>query len=1010
MGGKTVFISYSHDSAEHAERVRGLHASLSRDGCTCRLDVFKDSDEDWPTWMTRQLLEADFILCVVTETYERRFRDKELPDVGRGVGWEATLIRRLLYSKKLHNDSIFPVIFSGTDRQHTPIELADYDLFTLTGDEGYVALLRKLLNRPQFQEPVAGSEPDLPTTETAPLFARPGTQTSATTQPRIPTDIARISKYAPTELVGREGDLEYLDSAWAKVQAQQAGRPHLITYVAMGGEGKTSLVAKWLALLAGRDWPGCSAAFAWSFYSQGTSEQTAASSDLFLNEALAFFGDAAFAASSQGAHAKGQRLAELAGQAGALLVLDGLEPLQYPPTSPVAGELRDQGLKALLKGLAANSRGLCIVTTRVTLPDLNNWRTGLAPEIALKRLSNEAGVHLLKSLGVKGNQQEYEEAVEAVKGHALTLNLLGSWLRDAHNGDIRQRGLVKLAEADDEEQNGHAFRVMDAYATWLKADGEKGQRALALLQLLGLFDRPASAGCLEALLKPPAIAGLTEPLVNLPDTQRNLTLTRLQEANLLTVKRDSAGRLLELDAHPLLREYFARRLQSGSPDSWRAAHKRLYEHLCTSSHEGDAPTLEQLQPLYQAVAHGSLAGLQQEACEKVYRDRILKGTGNDGFYSSKKLGAFGSDLGAVACFFDQPWSRLSPNLSAADQAWLLAVASFDLRALGRLPEAVDPMRAGMENFVRDNQWTSAAVMASNLSELELTIGLIAEAAADGALSVEYADKSGAADWQNFIRTRTTHADVLFHSGQRQQALELFAQVELMQAKWQPDYPLLYSLRGFRYCDLLLAAAERSAWLSFLECGDRSPLLETRHVASSQSAVVPAQSKICREVAKRAEQSLKIVLNGSRNLLDIALNHLTLGRAALYARLLGGPSEEEKLAATHLTAAVDGLIKSGNMDDVPRGLLTRAWFRAWQGDVAGAQSDLDEAWEIAERGPMALFMADIHLHRARLFAKSADYPWQSVAHDLAEVRRLIEKHGYLRRKEELEDAEAALLVK
>ena len=36
-------------------------------------------------------------------------------------------------------------------------------------------------------------------------------------------------------------------------------------------------------------------------------------------------------------------------------------------------------------------------------------------------------------------------------------------------------------------------------------------------------------------------------------------------------------------------------------------------------HEGQPqPTLEDLQPLYQAVAHGCQAGLQQEACDKVY--------------------------------------------------------------------------------------------------------------------------------------------------------------------------------------------------------------------------------------------------------------------------------------------------------------------------------------------------------------------------------------------------------
>lgn len=62
-----------------------------------------------------------------------------------------------------------------------------------------------------------------------------------------------------------------------------------------------------------------------------------------------------------------------------------------------------------------------------------------------------------------------------------------------------------------------------------------------------------------------------------------------------------------------------------------------------------------------------------------------------------------------------------------------------------------------------------------------------------------------------------------------------------------------------------------------------------------------------------------------------------------------------------------------------------------------RADLDEAWEIAERGPMPLFQADILLYRARLFRDRAA---------LAEARRLIEKHGYHRRDEELADAEAA----
>lgn len=45
--------------------------------------------------------------------------------------------------------------------------------------------------------------------------------------------------------------------------------------------------------------------------------------------------------------------------------------------------------------------------------------------------------------------------------------------------------------------------------------------------------------------------------------------------------------------------------------------------------------------------------------------------------------------------------------------------------------------------------------------------------------------------------------------------------------------------------------------------------------------------------------------------------------------------------------------------------------------------------------MPLYLADIALYRARLF-KDRDA--------LATARRLIENHGYWRRKEELEDAE------
>src|ERR1017187_4513280 len=290
-------------------------------------------------------------------------------------------------------------------------------------------------------------------------------------------DISRTIKHAPAELIGREDETKLLSDAWAKVCNAETPRSRVLTFFGLGGEGKTSLVAKWAASLAGEGWPGCAAAFAWTFYSQGTRDQATASSDTFLKEALTFFGDPVMAGSAQNAYDKGRRLAQLVGERRALLILDGVEPLQYAPTSPMPGELKDQAIAALLKALATTSQGLCVVTTRYSIPDLRAFRQTTAPEGMLLRLSKEAGVRLLRSFEVKGTQKEFEALVADVKGPALTLTLPAIFLRDAHAGDIRKRDLVKLEEADAQEQGTRAFRVMDAYVKALEQEGTEETEA-----------------------------------------------------------------------------------------------------------------------------------------------------------------------------------------------------------------------------------------------------------------------------------------------------------------------------------------------------------------------------------------------------------------------------------------------------------------------------------------------------------------------------------------------------
>ena len=73
-----------------------------------------------------------------------------------------------------------------------------------------------------------------------------------------------------------------------------------------------------------------------------------------------------------------------------------------------------------------------------------------------------------------------------------------------------------------------------------------------------------------------------------------------------------------------------------------------------------------------------------------------------------------------------------------------------------------------------------------------------------AQSVELADRSGDAFADG---CRTTLADALHQAGDVEKADAAFREAEAMQAERQPEFPLLYSLPGYWYCDLLLGGGQ-----------------------------------------------------------------------------------------------------------------------------------------------------------------------------------------------------------
>jgi hypothetical protein len=467
-----------------------------------------------------------------------------------------------------------------------------------------------------------------------------------------------------SELFGREEDIAFLDDAWANQEV------NIVTIVAWAGVGKSTLINHWLRRMATDHYCSAQMVFGWSFYRQGTET---ASADEFLDAALAWFGDPNPRIGS--AWEKGERLAKLIAQRRTLLILDGLEPLQNPP-GPQEGRLREPSLQALLRELAAFNKGLCVVTTRTAVADIADHEQTSALRCDLEQLSSEAGAKLLRALRVKGDEAELRNASEEFKGHCLALTLLGSYLVDAYTGDIRFRSEVSGQLGHDVRQGSHARRVVESYQTWF-GDGPE----LAVLRMLGLFDRPADEKAIAELLKPPAIPDLTASLTDLSPTEWRTVLAKLRRARLLA--GEDPHNPGQLDTHPLIREYFGEQLRGQRSEAWKECNRRLFHYYQTLAPQLPN-TFKEMEPLFSAVICGCNAGLFREALHEVYIPRIQR---KDAQFAARVLGATGPLLSVLVHFFEKGrWGSLAEtciegqNLTAEDQLSILMQAAQYLSA------------------------------------------------------------------------------------------------------------------------------------------------------------------------------------------------------------------------------------------------------------------------------------------------------------------------------------------
>ena len=213
----------------------------------------------------------------------------------------------------------------------------------------------------------------------------------------------------------------------------------------------------------------------------------------------------------------------------------------------VRGELSDHTLKLLLRALAAGlGRARALVTSRFPLVDLQDWTNRGYRDTRLDDLTPEAAVAVLRGWGVAGDDGALRTAAAQVGYHALSVAVLGSYLRSFAAGRIEAVKDFDLdAVTGDDPKAAKLARVLAYYAERLPVEERE------LLARLSVFPRGVTLDLLGVLVDAGGeVAGL---LVNAKPRLVAL-LGSLRGRGLIFEYRSDAA--VTWTAHPFLRERF----------------------------------------------------------------------------------------------------------------------------------------------------------------------------------------------------------------------------------------------------------------------------------------------------------------------------------------------------------------------------------------------------------------------------------------------------------------------
>jgi nucleoside phosphorylase len=255
---------------------------------------------------------------------------------------------------------------------------------------------------------------------------------------------------------GREALLKEL-SVWATAPDDPN---RVVALVATGGTGKTATAERVLASV--KDYTAAGV-FVWSFYENPKTEAFLRAACEYILGEIPWETGGLLEQLQQG----------LTGTAPHLLILDGLELVQSTGIiGQPRGELEDPLMKRFLRWMAAGvgTRTKALITSRFALPDLENWKRRGFRAIELDDLDPVTAREVLRKWAVTGTDATLDVLTNSVHRHALTLDVLGSYLGTFHGGDPTQApSFAPECLVGTDSTTAKLHRVLTSYAERMSA-------------------------------------------------------------------------------------------------------------------------------------------------------------------------------------------------------------------------------------------------------------------------------------------------------------------------------------------------------------------------------------------------------------------------------------------------------------------------------------------------------------------------------------------------------------